>query len=426
MAGAGFKDFQAGEILTAADVDNYLMQQTIMVFADAAARTTALTGVVAEGMFSYLKSDDTLYQYNGTAWEVPGPQWLTDYPTNTPELAAESSGQVLMTLGSLASPSWQHLPTQNYIINGAFDVWQRGTSFTSNSAYTADRWRNTFSAGTPTVTASRQALTAGDISAIGYGEGQFFYRHTITTISDGTDPRIEQYVEDVRTLAGQTVTVSFWAKADSSSSQNVQLVQSFGSGGSTSVSVQSAFTVGTIWNRYAVTLTLPAITGKTIGAESFLAVRIYQRAANGSVLDIWGVQLEAGSIATPFKRHLPSLQGELAACQRYYYRLTPGDTSRLLAVTSAESATVANGYGQFPVSMRITPTALEQTGTATDYAVRFVTTTTTCSAVPTFGSATTMDNFQVDFTVASGLTAGQAGRALTNSASGFLGWSAEL
>lgn len=72
MAGAGYKLFNTGDVLTAAQVNTYLMQQTVMVFADASARTTALSGVLAEGMLSYLKSDDKLYKYDGTSWSEVG------------------------------------------------------------------------------------------------------------------------------------------------------------------------------------------------------------------------------------------------------------------------------------------------------------------------------------------------------------------
>lgn len=68
MAGAGYRLFATGDVLTAAQVNTYLQQQTVMVFADSSARTTALSGVVAEGMVSYLQSDDTVYVYNGSAW----------------------------------------------------------------------------------------------------------------------------------------------------------------------------------------------------------------------------------------------------------------------------------------------------------------------------------------------------------------------
>lgn len=68
MAGAGFKDFQAGEKLFAADVDNYLMQQAVMRFANSAARSSAIGTAVAEGMVSYLDDTNAIEFYNGTAW----------------------------------------------------------------------------------------------------------------------------------------------------------------------------------------------------------------------------------------------------------------------------------------------------------------------------------------------------------------------
>lgn len=68
MAGAGYKLFATGDVLTAAQVNTYLMQQTVMVFADSAARTTALSGVLAEGMVSYLQDTNSLEVYDGSAW----------------------------------------------------------------------------------------------------------------------------------------------------------------------------------------------------------------------------------------------------------------------------------------------------------------------------------------------------------------------
>jgi len=68
MAGAGYKLFQTGDVLTAAQVNTYLNEQTVMVFADAAARTTALTSVLAEGMVSYLQDTNSVEVYDGSAW----------------------------------------------------------------------------------------------------------------------------------------------------------------------------------------------------------------------------------------------------------------------------------------------------------------------------------------------------------------------
>lgn len=67
MAGAGFKTFASGEVLTATNVNTYLMEQSIMVFADSSARDTAIASP-SEGMFVYLTGTDELQFYNGSAW----------------------------------------------------------------------------------------------------------------------------------------------------------------------------------------------------------------------------------------------------------------------------------------------------------------------------------------------------------------------
>jgi hypothetical protein len=67
MAGAGFKTFAVAEVLTAANVNTYLMQQSVMVFADASARSTAITSP-SEGMVTYLSDSNTLWVYDGSAW----------------------------------------------------------------------------------------------------------------------------------------------------------------------------------------------------------------------------------------------------------------------------------------------------------------------------------------------------------------------
>jgi hypothetical protein len=81
MAGAGYKLFNTGDVLTAAQVNTYLQEQVVMVFANAAARTTALSGVLAEGMVTYLKDTDALEIYSGTAWVGYGSGDITGITT---------------------------------------------------------------------------------------------------------------------------------------------------------------------------------------------------------------------------------------------------------------------------------------------------------------------------------------------------------
>lgn len=68
MAGLGRKAFSAGEVLTAVNVQGYLMDQTVMVFASDAARSSALGTAVSEGMMSYLLDTNGVSVYDGAAW----------------------------------------------------------------------------------------------------------------------------------------------------------------------------------------------------------------------------------------------------------------------------------------------------------------------------------------------------------------------
>lgn len=98
MAGAGFKDFVDGDILTATQVDTYLMQQAVMVFDDSTARTTALSGVLAEGMITYLKDTDAVEKYNGTSWSAIGVGDIEAVNAGTGLTGGGSSGSVTLNL----------------------------------------------------------------------------------------------------------------------------------------------------------------------------------------------------------------------------------------------------------------------------------------------------------------------------------------
>lgn len=283
-----YKVFSNGDALTGGELNTYLMNQSVMVFASTTARNAALPAPT-EGMLVWLEDLNKYTYYSGTAW--------TD----------------LITPAS----------TGNAIINGAFEIWQRGTSFTqayfpSGATYVADRYTIVYNAIPTAVTISQQTFTPGTAPVSGY-EGSFFYRSAITTVGSTTVWGTSQRIEDVRTFAGQTATFSFWAKADSVRNVTPEIIQNFGSGGSGDVTVSAtAIALTTSWARYSVTVSVPSISGKTIGTNSSLRVTFLQAAASGSTLDLWGVQFEAGSTATAFKRNGTSQSAELSACERYY------------------------------------------------------------------------------------------------------------
>ena len=98
MAGAGYKLFATGDVLTAAQVNTYLMQQTVMVFASSAARTTALSGVLAEGMLSYLSDTNAVEKYDGSSWSAIASGDIESVTAGTGLSGGGSSGAVTLSI----------------------------------------------------------------------------------------------------------------------------------------------------------------------------------------------------------------------------------------------------------------------------------------------------------------------------------------
>jgi hypothetical protein len=287
---------------------------------------------------------------------------ITATGDNTPaRLAVGSNGDHLVAdSGTTTGLRWQpnYNAGRNRIINGGFDVWQRGTSFATN-VFTADRWFTSASTALPTAhTVSRQSFTPGTAPVAGY-EAQFFFRSDITTKGSMTALDIPSFIEDVRTFAGQTVTVSFWAKSDSTRNQAVFLRQQFGAGGSSNVLVLNAATATTTteWQRFSFTVNVPSVSGKTIAASSSLGFFIRQATADGSVLDLWGVQVEAGSVATPFE--FEPFEATLRKCQRYYWRQDATTITTPYGNATASATTNIVALVENPTTMRTSPTSVE-------------------------------------------------------------------
>jgi len=312
---------------------------------------------------------------------------------------------------------------KNKIINGDFGIWQRGTSFTANG-YTADRWRFDADGSGSTNTISQQAFTPGTAPVAGY-EGAYFYRMARSAVGTGnTYNQLKQAIEDVRTFAGQTVTLSFWAKADTTRVVNVYIYQNFGTGGSsTAGGYIGNVSLTTSWARYSITTSIASISGSTIGTGSYLQLLFATPAAVASTIDFWGVQLEAGSVTTPFTTASNTLQGELALCQRYYYRNSASNSySWLSGMGIAGSTTVADIPIQLPVTMRTTPTVLDTGNIAiNDNVGSLITATFTLNTANLTNSTTAVR------ATSSGLTLYRSYNIVANNnAAAYIGFSAEL
>jgi hypothetical protein len=285
---------------------------------------------------------------------------LYTFSTTDARLAVGANGETLVADSSTSTGlryQGNFAAGKNKIINGDMSVSQRGTTFTIvANAYTLDRFSYDLATAIPTGTVTQQTFTPGTAPVAGY-EAQSFMRTTITANLGCTTFETRQKIEDVRTFAGQTITFSFYAKADAACNLITPFIQqNFGSGGSGSVS--TSFTMNSValttgWLRYTGTVTVPSISGKTIGTSSFLTVAIQLPVVSSVVrngtYDFWGWQLEAGSVATAFQTATGTIQGELSACQRYYYQRSslPG---------GAYSSTAGRLFSVHPVTMRVNPT----------------------------------------------------------------------
>ena len=332
------------------------------------------------------------------------------------------------TINTVSQNGGQLAGLRNRIINGAMKIDQRNAgasqTFTNNlppvSAYSVDRW---YVGGAGSGTITGQQITVG-------AENRYRFTGGAGNIGVVFAQRIE--AANCMDMAGKTATLSL--KLSSSTLTSVtwtayyaNTANTFGTLASpTKTSIATGtFTISSTEATYSTQIAIPSAA--TTGIEVYFSSGSLGAAAT---LTFGDVQFELGSVATTFEQRPIGM--ELALCQRYYFRAGAGLGNGFTWPATfgwADGTTSAQLMMPFPAPMRIAPTALEQSGTAANYAVRYSSgSATDCTAVPTFGTATVYGALFV-FTVAAVLTTGQAIAARTGSASGnsaYLGWSAEL
>jgi len=339
---------------------------------------------------------------NYVAWQKANGNF-TELYDSVSDLSASVSGQASF---------------KNKLINGNFNVWQRGTSFAAatGTRYTADRW---VSVGVGSTSAlSQQAFALGQ--GVVPWEPSYFLRTVVASSAGASNlAALQQNIEGVRNCAGRTMTLSFWAKADAAKNIAVELSQVFGTGGSPSSQVINigtttvALTAG--WVKKTITFTIPAIAGKTLGTNNndytqltfwFDAGTTYAGRSNGlgqqsGTFDIAQVQLELGTAATAFELVPPAI--ELTQCQRYCFAATLPAGGAFAAGTQY-STTGALAQFNTPVQMRAFPTL-----TITGQGIGWVGNGTPNSGNPTIAGSWN-GQFVLLFTI-SGATTGQSGFA---------------
>jgi hypothetical protein len=347
---------------------------------------------------------------------------------NGETLVADSSTSTgLRYQGSLAAG-------KNACINGGMDIWQRGTSIAlsaSASNYTADRWVG-YSTNTSTV--SRQVTN--DTTNLPFIQ----YCARVQRTSGQTATAVQYLVSSFESTnsipyAGKTISFSFYARAGanySSASSVLSIFLAQGSGTDQTIingftgetrPIQQTPTLTTTWQRFTYTTTLPGTTTQ-LGVGFFYTP--VGTAGAADYFEVTGVQIEVGSVATQFTRAGGTIQGELAACQRYYVRFGGDSNFQVLGYGTARTTQTFDPLITFPVTMRVAPTALDFStiGSLTNYSG-----SATSITAATFNNVSSSRNAVTVACTSSGTPfTGNSPYYLVanNSTSGFIGFSAEL
>jgi hypothetical protein len=341
-----------------------------------------------------------------------------------------SAGDVNDTNGTinLLGSSVAYTAGKNILLNAAAQIWQRGTSIVgTTTAFCADRWQAY--RGVAGSTFSRQATSdTTNLPFIQYCiRAQRDNGNTSTSVL-----YLAQTLESVNSIpfAGKSVTLSFYARrgANYSAASNLLTVdlrsgtgtdQNIFTGftGNTAV-ISTTATLTTTWQRFTFTGTV-ASTATQLGF--YVGFTPVGTAGAADFFEITGFQLEQGSTATAFQTATGTIQGELANCQRYYYRATATQNYTILsAYGNTVSATLGNITMPIPVTMRVTPTSADFANIATfDGAVRAISAVTILYASPTTAHfETTVASGQVQYRPLAIIS--------NNNAAGYIGFSAEL
>jgi len=349
-------------------------------------------------------------------------------------LAVGNNGETLVADSSTSTGLRYQAPVQaNPVINSAMQIAQRGTSISvgAGAPYTLDRWQGFRSGAAAGETVSRQVT--GDTTNLPFIQ----YCARVQRDSGNTstaDLTLSQSFETINSIpfAGKTVTLSFYARRGANYSATSNLINTaiyVGTGTDQSwisgytgfgVAVSAANTLTTTWQRFTMTGAIGATVTEL--AINFAATPTGTAGA-ADFFEVTGVQLEVGSVATPFHTLGGTIQGELAACQRYYFRTT-ATTQYDRFTTYSPAGSTTNLYAAnfvVPVQMRTKPTLVEASNLTWYDGLSVGTTVSTVS----ISSNATPTNAALDV-VTTGMVQYRPIALMSNTTSGYLAVGAEL
>jgi hypothetical protein len=335
-------------------------------------------------------------------------------------LAVGSNGDTLVADSSTSTGLRYTAGTvqDNPVLNSAFQVWQRGTSISvaaSTNTYTSDRWM--LSPTTSDYTVARQ--NTSDTTNLPFIQ----YCNRVQRNAGQTGTTANYFAQSLETInsipySGKTVTLSFYARSGANFSGGSNLLGAFlVSGTGTDQNIITAYTgsatvatsnvtLTTTWQRFTISGTVA--TSATELAMYFSYTPVGTAGAN-DYYEVTGVQIDVGSVALPFRTNGGTIQGELAACQRYARNIA-GTTGLFSPMATGFCFDTTNAFIFVPLpgDMRTTPTLSSVTSAAANFQLERAGTLNNLTGLSLSGSATASNRgVYLTAVVASGLTGGQ-------------------
>jgi hypothetical protein len=393
-----WRKWNIDDVVPSADVQE-LNESSIMAFDSAAQRQSQLGATPTSGQTTFIRNS------NSAELRIANNNWMPLSFTN-------SSGK-------------------NLFLNGDFAVTQRGLGvFTNNNSYTADRWFRTESA----AALFAEVIDPGTSNATPSLAGNSYYTNTQGNIlrlgasssTVGMTNTIGQRFEGSGYLVSTPVTLSFWLRSNFNATINIKVIRNNTVTTETSTVFSASTGNGMNWQYVTIPFVMPATNLDFIGGFTEVRAEI-TNASDAYTVDLWQMQLEIGSAATPFQLATANPIDELTACQRYLYRTPLGAIGRWFGSGLGTAANLVSILIDPPIQLRSLPNTGFSISDINHFALTDSVTNVTALTSMAIVATDTFSNFPIiQVTKAASFTVSKHYKLAATSASAFLQFDGEI
>jgi hypothetical protein len=371
------------------------------------------------------------YIWDGTQFVPIGSQAATATSANTVNTVVQRDGSGDINVNNVITSVQTGF--RNKLINGGFDIWQRGAGpfNLTTTTYGADRFAGFRQGGVAGLTSTR---VDSDLNGFRYFNRLQRTSGNTSTATNYFGASFESNAFSIP-LRGKPLVFSFYARrgANYSGTSGTLFRLYWATGTGTDLAFATAttgevttsldFNLTTSWVRYQ--MVIPAVPSTTTATRYFFEWIPTGTAGANDYVDLTGLQLEEGTVATSFEQR--PIGTELALCQRYYWRSISGGVYTYFATGSAQNTSTIFASTSLPVTMRISPTSIDIPALANFWVENGTASTTSLTGVTIATTICSPNVLGLSIASSAAFTAGLFYRFLgNNTANAYVGVSAEL